>query len=185
MSIILWNAAFFQHASDLFNPMSQQRLPHILQFWPQRCKALIGCSSLQTAQIKVRVCPDTVLCISLSQGIWYPYVGCIEPCSINGPKRSQVTWYTPWTDSSEFGQALTCTTCWDGWTQPYSHIGKGNVWSAELLPGPYWLRYLGLHWVKKEFRYYNDVFTIWAESYYMGQLSHGNSPCTHGKTAAS
>lgn len=36
-----------------------------------------------------------------------------------------------------------------GWTQPYSHIGKGNVWSAELLPGLYWLHCLVLHCVKK------------------------------------
>lgn len=149
MSIILWNAAFFQHASDLFYPMSQQKLLHILQFWSQRCKALVVCSPLETAQIKARVCSDAVLCILLSQSIWYPYPGCIEPCAINGPNRSQVTCYTPWTDSSEFGQAITCTTCWDGWTQPYSHTGKGNVWSAELLPGLYWLHCLVLHCVKK------------------------------------
>ena len=101
---------------------------------------------------KSKSVPDTVLCISLSQSIWYPYPRCIESCSINGPNGRQVTCYTPWTDTSEFGQALTCTTCWDGWTQPYSHIGKGNVWSAELLPGFYWLHCLGLHLVKKEFR---------------------------------
>lgn len=96
---------------------------------------LTTCSPLETAQIKVRVCPDTVLCISLSQSIRYPYPGCIEPCFISGPKGSPLTRYAPWTDSSEFGQALTCTTCQDGWTQHCAHIGKGNIWSAELLPG--------------------------------------------------
>lgn len=159
MSIILWNAAFFQHASDLFYPMSQQRLLCILQFWSQRCKALTVCSPLETAQIKARVWPDTVLCISLSQSTWCPYPGCIQPCSINRPSGSQVTCYAPW---AQFGQALTCTTCWDGWTPPHSHTGKGNVWSVELLSGLYWLHCLGLHWVKEEFRYYNGVLTIWS-----------------------
>jgi len=110
-----------------------------------------------TAVIKVSVLWHSTLHLTVSQ-----YLIPLSRMHTDGPSGSQVTCYTPWTDSWEFGQALICTTCWDGWTQPHSHIGKDIVWSAESLPGFYSLHCLGLHWVKQEFTYYNDVFTIWS-----------------------